>query len=40
MKIKSKVKAGGFNGQNHNQSRIRIKSGVKAGLGGVNHNQN
>jgi hypothetical protein len=31
MKIKSKVKAGGLGSINHNQSRIRIKSGVKAG---------
>jgi hypothetical protein len=30
MKIKSKVKSGGYN--NHNQTRrLRIKSGIKAG---------
>jgi hypothetical protein len=38
MKIKSKVKSGGY--YNHNQTRrLRIKSCIKAGLSG-NHNQN
>jgi hypothetical protein len=41
MKIKSRVRSGGFNLSNHNQTRrIRIKSGIKAGLAGANHNQN
>jgi hypothetical protein len=39
MKIKSKVRSGAT--VNHNQTRrIRIKSGIKAGLAGSNHNQN
>jgi hypothetical protein len=38
MKTKTKIKAGGVQ-VNHNQTvRLRIKSGVKAGLSG-NHNQ-
>jgi hypothetical protein len=35
MKIKTKVKSGGIPGYNHNQTRLRIKSGVKAGGGAV-----
>jgi hypothetical protein len=39
MKIKSRVRSGAT--VNHNQTRrIRIKSSIKAGLGGANHNQN
>jgi hypothetical protein len=41
MKIKSRVRSGGINLSNHNQTgRIKIKSGIKAG-GSVlpNHNQ-
>ena len=42
MKVKSSVKAGGLNTQNHNQSvkGLRVKSSVKAGgLNTYNHNQ-
>jgi hypothetical protein len=48
MKIKSKIKAGGLDVTNHNQTvarGLRIKSSVKAGSGGCpptvcsNHNQ-
>jgi hypothetical protein len=43
MKIRSNVKAGGYN-SNHNQTiarGVRVKSNVKAGTGpdGTNHNQ-
>ena len=42
MKVKSNVKAGGLNSQNHNQTvkGLRVKSRVKAGgLNAYNHNQ-
>jgi hypothetical protein len=41
MKVKSSVKAGGLNTQNHNQSvkGLRVKSSVKAGAIAINHNQ-
>jgi hypothetical protein len=42
MKVKSNVKAGGLNSQNHNQTvkGLRIKSCVKAGgVNSSNHNQ-
>ena len=42
MKVKSSVKAGGLNTQNHNQTvkGLRVKSSVKAGgLNTLNHNQ-
>jgi hypothetical protein len=40
MKMKTRIKVGGVQ-VNHNQTpRIRVKSGIKAGLGGTNHNQN
>jgi hypothetical protein len=42
MKVKSNVKAGGLNTQNHNQTvkGLRVKSRVKAGgLNTLNHNQ-
>ena len=42
MKVKSSVKAGGLNTQNHNQAvkGLRVKSSVKAGgLNTYNHNQ-
>ena len=42
MKVKSSVKAGGLNAQNHNQTvkGLRVKSSVKAGgLNTYNHNQ-
>jgi hypothetical protein len=46
MKVKSNVKAGGsapggvcnINCQ-HNQSLVKVRSGVRSGLGGSNHNQ-
>jgi hypothetical protein len=34
VKIKTKIKSGGI-ALNHNQTRLRIKSGVKAGGGAV-----
>ena len=43
MKIKTKVKAGGINTLNHNQTAVgglKVKSNVKAtGLDSQNHNQ-
>ena len=42
MKVKSNVKAGGLNTQNHNQTvkGLRVKSRVKAGgINTLNHNQ-
>jgi len=37
MRVRTNVKAGGISG-NHNQSLLRVKTGVKAG-GSLNHNQ-
>jgi len=41
MKIKTNVKSGGLNTQNHNQTALRVKTHVKPGAIGLikNHNQ-
>ena len=40
LKIKTNVKAGGLNAQNHNQMAVKVKTNVKAGgLNTQNHNQ-
>jgi hypothetical protein len=40
LKIRTAVKAGGFNGVNHNRGGLKIRTAVKAGgFNGVNHNR-
>ena len=40
MKIKTAVRAGGFNATNHNQNSLKVKTKLRAGSLTANHNQN